>query len=80
MISDYIRAAMRHAQNRYLAEDQLWYAEVPELEGVWATAADEETLETELREALEGWIALGLRLDHPFPIIDGVGLTVELAI
>lgn len=36
MISDYIRAAMRHAARRYLEEDGIWYAEIPELDGVWA--------------------------------------------
>lgn len=43
-------------------------------------AAAEGALEVELHEALDGWIALGLRLDHPFPIIDGVDLRVELAV
>ncbi len=43
-------------------------------------AAAEGALEVELREALEGWIALGLRLDHPFPVIDGMGMSIELAV
>lgn len=80
MISAYIHAAMRHARYHFLAEDDVWYAEIPQLAGVWATAATRDELEGELREALEGWIALGLRLNHPFPVIDGVGLAVEAAV
>lgn len=80
MISEYIHAAMRHAEYRFLAEDGVWYAEIPQLEGVWAIAATRAEIASELREALEGWIALGLRLDHPFPVIDGVGLVVEAAV
>ncbi len=79
MISDYIHAAMRHVEVRYLAEDGSWYAEIPQLEGVWATATNEESLNVELRGALEGWIALGLRLGHPFPAIDGAESPVGLA-
>jgi predicted RNase H-like HicB family nuclease len=78
MISDYIDAAMRHAEYKHLPEDGIWYAEIPELEGLWASAEREEDIRAELRDALEGWIALGLSLNHPFPVIDGVGLAVEL--
>ena len=77
MLSNYIHAAMRHAEYRFLNGDDVWYAEIPPLEGVWATAANRDEAEVELREALEGWIALGLRLGHPFPVIDSVGLVVE---
>ncbi len=79
MITDYIQAAMNHAKYEYLTEDGVYYAEIPELPGVWASAENEEDVQGELREALEGWIALGLRLNHPLPVIDGVGLTFESA-
>lgn len=79
MTSDYIHAAMRLVDVRYLADDGIWYAEIPQLVGVWATATNEESLNAELREALAGWIALGLRLGHPFPAIDGAESPVGLA-
>lgn len=63
-----------------LEEDGVWYAGVLPLEGVRATAATRTEVEETLREALEGWIALGLRRGHPFPVIDGVGLVVEAVI
>ncbi len=32
-----------------------------------------------MREVLEGWLVLGLRLGHPLPVVDGVSLAVEPA-
>ena len=77
MITEYIEAAMRHAKYECLEEDGVYYAEIPGLPGVWASAPRREELEAELREALEGWIALGLRLNHPTPEIDGIGIAFE---
>jgi predicted RNase H-like HicB family nuclease len=79
MLTEYIDAAMKHAKIEYLDEDGIYYAEIPELPGVWAEADDEKDLYAELREALEGWITLSLKMNHPVPVIDGVGLAFELA-
>ena len=77
MLTAYIDAALRHAEAEYLPEDKLFYAEIPELPGVWATAETEAELQAELREALESWIVLGLQLGHPMPVIDGVSLAIQ---
>ena len=79
MLTTYIEAAMRHATYEWLEEDGIWYAEIPPLPGVWASAPPREKLPVELRSVLEGWIALGLRMNDPLPIIDGIGITFELA-
>jgi len=60
MLTDYIRAAMRHATCEWLPDDGVYYCEIPELPGVWATGADETAARAELQEVLEGWIALGI--------------------
>ncbi|MFM6897184.1 MAG: type II toxin-antitoxin system HicB family antitoxin, partial [Microcystis panniformis] len=42
--------------------------------------ANETTLEAtkeQLQEVLEGWVILGLRLQHQLPIIDGINLTPQ---
>ena len=77
MLTAYMNAALRHAKTEYLPEDKLFYAEIPDLPGVWATAETEAELQAELREALEGWIVLGLQMGHPIPAIDGVSLAME---
>ncbi len=77
MLTDYIAAAMRHATYEWLEEDGVWYAEIPPLPGVWASAPTREELPAELQSVLEGWIALGLKMNDPIPAIDGVGISFE---
>ncbi len=76
MITSYIQAAMRHARYEWLSDDGIYYGEIPEAPGVWASAATREELSAALQDALEGWIALGLTLNHPIPAIDGLTITV----
>lgn len=78
MLTRYIEAAMRHATYEWIEADGVWYASIPPLPGVWASAATREGLPAELQSVLEGWIALGLRMNDPLPAIDGVGLTFDL--
>ncbi len=68
---------MRHATCEWLPEDGLYYAEIPEMPGVWASAPTREELPAELQSVLEVWIALGLSMNHPLPAIDGLTVTVE---
>ncbi len=76
MLTDYIRAAMRRATYEMLPEGA-FYGEISGFQGVYATAATLEDCREQLREVLEGWIVLGLRLGHSLPDIDGVNLAVE---
>jgi len=69
VLTAYIQAAMRHASYEWLADDGIFYAEIPELPGVWASAATRAELPTMLQEVLEGWMAVGLAMHHPMPAI-----------
>lgn len=77
MLTAYIEAAMRRARYEILPDDGSYYGEIPELRGVAANADTLEGCREELRSVLEGWIALGLRLNHPIPTIDGIALAFE---
>ena len=79
MLTAYIEAAMRHAQFEWLEDDREWYGAIPELPGVWATGATEDACRTELRDVLEGWIALSLRMGDRLPVIDGAAIEVTVA-
>jgi len=70
MLTETILAAMRHARYETL-EDGAFYGEIPDCAGVYAHAETLEACREQLREVLEGWIVLGLRLGHAFPAIDG---------
>ena len=79
MLTAYITAAMDHAQFEWLPSDQEWYGSIPVTPGVWATGATREACHTELREVLEDWLLLGLRLGHDIPPIDGISLASAIA-
>lgn len=76
MLTEYIQAAMRRATYEVL-DDGTCYGEIPDLSGVWANADTLAATQAELQEVLEGWITLGLRLNHPLPVLDGIALTVD---
>jgi len=73
MLTSYVAAAMRRAKYEILS-DGSFYGEIPGLQGVYANADTLESCREELREVLEGWIILGLRLGHPLPEVDGIRL------
>jgi predicted RNase H-like HicB family nuclease len=75
MLTAYIQAAMRRARYELL-EDQTYYGEIVGFHGVYANSDSLETCREQLQEVLEGWIILGLRLDHPLPEIDGLHLNM----
>jgi predicted RNase H-like HicB family nuclease len=76
MLTEYILTAMRHARYEIL-DDGAFYGEIPDCAGVYAHAATLEDCREQLREVLEDWIVLGLRLGHTFPVIDGTCLRME---
>jgi predicted RNase H-like HicB family nuclease len=74
MLTAYIQAAMRHAHYEILEDDGSFYGEISDLQGVWANAPTLEECREELQSALEDWIALGLRLGHTLPVVDGLDI------
>jgi predicted RNase H-like HicB family nuclease len=77
VLTEYIQAAMRRASYEIL-DDGSFYGEIPGFQGVFADAETLEDCREQLREVLEGWIVLGLRLGHALPVIDGLSLAMEL--
>jgi predicted RNase H-like HicB family nuclease len=73
VLTEYIQAGMERAEYEKL-EDGTCYGHIPELQGVLSNAATLEACRTQLREVLEDWILLGLRLGHPLPIVGGIDL------
>lgn len=68
MRADYINAAMRRATYEILSDDT-FYGEIPGFQGVYANSKKLEECREDLRQVLEGWIVLGLRLGHGLPAI-----------
>ena len=78
MLTEYIVGAMQQATYELLPEDEGYYGEIAALSGVWANAPTLDLCREELREILEGWILVGVKLGHPLPIIAGIDLNAPL--
>jgi len=66
MLTNYIRAALRQAKYEILSDDNTYYGEIPEFEGVYANADTLEACREELEEVLEEWIFFESPIILPF--------------
>jgi predicted RNase H-like HicB family nuclease len=73
MLTTYTQKAM-HRANYELLENGTFYGEIAECSGVYANAETLENCRELLQEVLEGWIILGLQLQHQLPVIDDINL------
>jgi predicted RNase H-like HicB family nuclease len=73
ILSDYVDLALAEAVYDKL-EDSTFAGRIPACKGVVAFASTLRQCEDELRSTLEDWILVGLKLDHPLPVIAGVDL------
>ncbi len=74
MLASYIDKAMEFATYEIIEDDQTYWGEIPDIQGVWANQPTLESCRQELREALSDWLALRLRLGLPIPVIAEIGL------
>lgn len=79
MLTEYIRAALRHARYELLSDNGTFYGEIPECNGVYANADTLEACREELREVLEEWILLRIHHHLSLPKIDEYNLVIEEA-
>ena len=74
MFTEYVQAAMKHAEYEIIEDDGRYYGHIPGLQGLWADGDTMEECQQTLRECLEEWLMLGIRLGHEIPVIDGIDL------
>ena len=77
MLTTYVRAALHHARYEILPEDGHYYGEIPECNGVYASAETLEACREELAEVLEEWVLFRVHRNLPLPVIDGIELGVR---
>ncbi|MBI4283100.1 MAG: type II toxin-antitoxin system HicB family antitoxin [Chloroflexi bacterium] len=67
MIKEYIEAALSRAKYEIIEDEEPYYGEVPELEGVWATGKTLEECRRNLAEIIDGWLVVRLKRRLPIP-------------
>jgi len=71
MFSEYMNVALEKAQYKIIDDEYPYFAEVPELEGVWATGKTIEECRNELIEVIEEWIVARLQKGLSIPMLCG---------
>jgi len=77
VLLEYVQAALGHAKYEILADDNSYYGEIPECNGVYANAATLEQCREQLREVLEEWVLFRVHKNLPLPVVDGIELTIR---
>jgi len=77
MLTKFIEAAIRRAKYEIIEDDGSFYGYIPELQGVWASAANLEDCREELAEVLQVWLLYRLWNALPVPELDGIELNVQ---
>jgi predicted RNase H-like HicB family nuclease len=70
VFTEYVNAALSRARYEVIEDEEPYYAEVPELEGVWATGKTLEECRKDLIEVIEGWLVVRIRKGLPIPTLD----------
>jgi len=79
MLTQYIEFAMGRAKYEYLRSDQAYFGKISGFKGLWASGATKVACEKELRERLEEWIVLSLRLNMALPVLGRLSLNKTLS-
>ena len=74
MLTDYVQAAMQKAKYKILDGGEGFFGEIRGFKGAWANAHTLEACRDELREVLEDWMLVRVRLGLPLPVLDGINL------
>ena len=67
MILEYIEKALAHARYELIEDDEPYYGEIAELEGVYATGKTLEECRSNLAEVIDGWLVVRLHRGLPIP-------------
>jgi predicted RNase H-like HicB family nuclease len=67
MINEYVQAALELAHYEIIEDEEPYYGEIPQLQGVWATGKTLEECRRNLAETIDGWILVrnGKNLEIP---------------
>ena len=74
MITEYFQEALKRAKYEIIQDEELYYAEIPELKGVWATGKNLEECRKNLIEVIEGWLIISIKKDLPIPKLGDISI------
>jgi predicted RNase H-like HicB family nuclease len=77
MLTEYLNAALKRAKYEFLPDDNSFYGESPDFEGLYANSKTLEECREELKETLEDWLLISLRRNLNIPVVEGIDLNIK---
>jgi predicted RNase H-like HicB family nuclease len=74
MHTKYLEAVMKHAHYEILTDDDSYYGEIPECQGVYVNAPTLEECRNELADVLEDWLLFRIHKNIALPKTNGLTL------
>ena len=74
MLLAYLNAALERAHYEMIEDEEPFYAEVPGLQGVWATGTTLEDCRRKLQAAIEDWVLFTVSQGDEPPALGTVSL------
>ena len=78
MIAEYIAEALKRATFEVIKNDEPYYAEIPGIQGVWATGKTLAECKEQLKEILDEWLILSFKKNLPIPPLNGIDLNIKI--
>jgi predicted RNase H-like HicB family nuclease len=76
MLIEYIQKAMELAHYEIIEDEEAYWGEIPDFQGVWGKAKTLEKCREVLREALEEWIIFRFKNNLELPMVEGIDLNI----
>ena len=77
MLIQYIQAALEHAKYEIIDDEEPYYGEVPELQGVWASGKTLEECRKNLEEVIDEWIIIRIKKGLSIPPIENFNIEIS---
>ena len=74
MLTQYLNEALERARYELIEDEEPYYGEIPEIQGVWATGETLEKCRRNLAAALEDWLFFSIARGLPIPSVGGIEL------
>ena len=71
LLAKHIELAMEDVAFKELCDGTV-FADIPGFQGAWANADTLEDCRREMKEVLEDWILLGIKLRHSIPVVGSI--------
>ncbi|HRJ43305.1 MAG TPA: type II toxin-antitoxin system HicB family antitoxin [Caldilineaceae bacterium] len=69
MLTDYVQEALNRARYEMIEDEEPYYGEIPELQGVWATGHTLEVCRRNLVDAVEDWLLFSIARGLSIPAL-----------